>query len=152
MPSFRDSLTANSIPTHTQFGLALLRVSTGATLFLRHGLEKQPAHWAQFLTHFPDPIGIGSHPSFFIAFVSDFLCSLLVILGLGTRWAALWSLGNIFVAWCFVHQFAFFGKGPASDHGELMILYMGALLSIVIMGPGALSLDHVLSRNYPAKK
>jgi putative oxidoreductase len=134
------------ISERPQAGLALLRIWTGATLFLRHGWEKQPAHWAQFMAHFPNPIGIGSHPSFLIAFVSDLICSILLIIGLETRWAALFSLGNIFVAWAFVHHFAFFGKGPGSDHGELMVLYMGALLTILIAGPGAGSVDGILSR------
>jgi putative oxidoreductase len=146
MRAFRDILTTSFAPPKTQFGLALLRVWTGATLFFRHGWEKQPAHWAQFLAHFPNPVGLGSHPTFFIAFISDFVCSFLLILGFGTRWAALWSLANIFVAWSFVHHFAFFGKGPGTDHGELMILYMGALLTIVVAGPGAPSLDRMLSR------
>ena len=70
-------------------GLAILRIGTGATLFLRHGCEKQPMHWAQFMAHFPDPIHIGAHASFFIAFTSDFICSLLLVLGIWTRWAAL---------------------------------------------------------------
>jgi hypothetical protein len=50
---------------------------------------------------------------------------------------------NIFVAWAFVHQFAFFGKGRGSDHGELIVLYLGAPL---IAGPGAASLDRLLAR------
>jgi putative oxidoreductase len=106
-------------PERTQAGLALLRVCTGVALFMRHGLEKQPAHWTQFMAHFPNPIGIGSHPSFFIAFVSDFVYGILLIVGLGTRWAAAFSFANIFVAWAFVHHFAFLSKGPGSDHGEL---------------------------------
>jgi putative oxidoreductase len=146
MAGMRDILLVRFVPERTEAGLALLRVWTGVTLFLRHGLEKQPAHWAQFLAHFPDPIGIGSHPSFFIAFLSDFVCSILLIIGLGTRWAALYCLCNIFVAWAFVHHFAFFGKGPAFDHGELMFLYLGALLTLVIAGPGAPSLDRILAR------
>ena len=134
------------VPERPQLALALLRVWTGATLFLRHGWEKQPAHWAPFMAHFPNPIGIGSHPSFLIAFVSDFVCSILLMIGLGTRWAALFSLANIFVALAFIHHFAFLGKGPGTDHGELMVLYIGALLVIVIAGPGAASLDRLLSR------
>ena len=141
-----DILTMRFIRERAAAGLALLRVWTGAVLFLRHGLEKRPAHWAQFMAHFPNPIGIGSHPSFLIAFVSDFVCGILLILGLGTRWAALVSLGNIFVAWAFVHHFALLGKGPQSDHGELMVLYMGALLTLIIAGPGAPSLDRLLAR------
>ena len=102
------------------------------------------AHWAQFLAHFPDPIGIGSHASFFVAFFSDFVCGMLLMIGLGTRWAALYCFGNIFVAWAFVHHFAYFGKGPASDHGELMVLYLGALLTLLLAGPGAPSVDRAL--------
>lgn len=146
MPGLRDVLAMRFIPERTQAGLALLRIWTGATLFLRHGWEKQPAHWAQFIAHFPNPIGLGSHPSFFIAFFSDFVCAILLMIGLGTRWAALYCLGNIFVAWAFVHHFGFFAKGPGSDHGELMVLYMGALLTLVIAGPGAASLDRILTK------
>jgi putative oxidoreductase len=145
MASVKDILVMRFVPERTQAGLALLRVWTGATLFLRHGWEKQPAHWAQFMAHFPDPIGIGPHASFFFAFFSDFVCGILLIIGLGARWAALYCLANILVAWAFVHQFAFFGKGPASDHGELIVLYLGALLTLLIAGPGAASIDRAPS-------
>jgi putative oxidoreductase len=146
MAAIRDFITMRFVRESSPSGLVLLRLWTGAVLFLRHGWEKQPAHWTQFLAHFPNPIGIGSHPSFFIAFVSDFVCSILLIIGLGTRWAALYCFGNIFVAWAFVHHFAFLGKGPGSDHGELMVLYMGALLTLVIAGPGAACIDRILTR------
>jgi len=146
MASAKDILLMRFIPERSQVGLAILRVSLGATLFLRHGLEKQPAHWAQFMAHFPDPIGIGSHPSFFIAFVSDFICSILLVLGFGTRWAATYCFANIFVAWAFVHKFAFWGKGAASDHGKIMLLFLGGLLALVIAGPGAPSIDRLLAR------
>jgi putative oxidoreductase len=145
MPKLRDILLMRFVPERPQVGLAILRVWTGATLFLRHGWEKQPARWAQFMAHFPNPIGIGSHASFFLAFVSDFVCAILLVFGLGTRWAAWYCFTNIFVAWAFVHQFAFFGKGPGSDHGELIVLYLGALLALVIAGPGAACLDRLLA-------
>jgi putative oxidoreductase len=146
MPNAKDILLMRFVPERPDVGLAILRAWTGATLFLRHGWEKQPAHWAQFMAHFPNPIGIGSHASFLCAFVSDFICPILLVLGLGTRWAALLCFGNIFVAWAFVHHFAFFGKGPGSDHGELIVLYLGAMLTLVIAGPGAASLDRLLAR------
>jgi putative oxidoreductase len=146
MNRIRDFITMRFIPERPLSAFALLRVWTGATLFLRHGWEKQPAHWAQFMAHFPNPIGIGAHPSFLIAFFSDFVCAILLIVGLGTRWAALYSIANIFVAWVFIHHFAFLGKVPGSDHGEVIVLYLGALLTILIAGPGAPSLDRILSR------
>ncbi len=146
MAGVKNLLSMRFLTERPEIGLALLRVWTGATLFLRHGWEKQPAHWAQFMAHFPNPIGIGSHPSFFIAFFADFVCAILLIIGLGTRWAALFCFANIFVAWAFVHHFAFFGKGPGSDHGELIVLYLGALLTLLVAGPGAACLDRVFAK------
>src|ERR1700733_14655741 len=146
MADLRDVLSMRFLPERPQAGLALLRVWTGATLFLRHGWEKNPTHWAQFMAHFPNPIGIGSHPSFLIAFFADFVCGILLIIGLGTRWAALFCFTNIFVAWAFVHHFAFFGKGPGSEHGELIVLYLGALLTLLISGPGAACVDRIIAR------
>lgn len=77
------------------------------------------------LAHFPAP-------TFFVAFFSDFVCSILLVLGLGTRWAALYCFGNIFIAWAFIPHFAFFAKGPGTDHGELMVLYLGSLFTLLI--------------------
>lgn len=146
MASLKDILLMRFVPERTQAGLAVLRICTGATLFLRHGWEKQPAHWGQFMAHFPDPIGIGPHASFFIAFLSDFVCGILLMVGLGTRWAAAFCFANIFVAWAFVHHFVFLEKVPGSDHGELIMLYLGALLTLEIAGPGAACVDRILAR------
>ncbi|MGA7626329.1 MAG: DoxX family membrane protein, partial [Candidatus Acidiferrales bacterium] len=81
----KDVLLMRFFPERSQIGLAILRVWAGIALFLRHGWEKQPANWVQFMAHFPNPIGIGSHVSFLFAFFSDFVCGILLIIGLGTR-------------------------------------------------------------------
>lgn len=129
----------------TEPGLAILRIGTGLTLFLRHGWEKQPMHWAQFLAHFPDPVHLGAKPSFFIAFVSDFVCSLLLVFGIATRWVALFCFCNILVAWALVHRFAFFGRG-AGEHGEVIVLYLIATLALVVSGSSAWSLRSLRGR------
>lgn len=127
----------------TELGIGILRIGTGVTLFLRHGWEKQPMHWAQYMAHFPDPIHIGSRPSFLIAFVADFVCAFLLALGLATRWVALFCFANLTVAWVLVHRFAFIGRGSAGEHGELVVLYLVALLALVFAGPGTPSIDHM---------
>ena len=127
----------------TEVGIGILRIATGATLFLRHGWEKQPLHWAQYWGHFPNPIHIGAKPSFLIAFLADFVCAFLLTLGLATRWMAFFCLLNIAVAWVFVHHFAFTGRGPAAEHGELIVLYLIALLTLVLTGSGAASIDRL---------
>ncbi len=135
-----------SFPARADIGLLVLRVWIGTALFFRHGWEKRPGQWQHFVTNFPDPVGIGPYASFFIAFGGDFLCALLLIVGLGTRWVALFCFANIFVAWALVHHFAFFGEGPGSDHGELIVLYLGALMTIVIAGGGRATIDSFLFR------
>ncbi len=142
MADLSDVVLMRFVPQRSHAGLAILRIWTGATLFLCHGWEKRPSHWAQFMAHFPNPIGVGSHVSFFIAFVSDFVCGILLIVGLGTRWAAAYCFANIFVAWAFVHHFAFLGN----DHGQLIVLYLGALLTLFVAGPGTACIDHLLAR------
>lgn len=125
-------------------GLAILRIGTGATLFLRHGWEKQPMHWGRFFAHFPDPVHLGTKPSFLIAFASDFVCALLLVFGVATRWVALFCFCNILVAWALVHRFAFFGAG--GDHGELIVLYLVALLTLVVSGSNAFSIGSLRGR------
>jgi hypothetical protein len=55
-------------------------------------------------------------------------------------------LCSLFVVWEFAHQLAFLGKAPGTDHGELIVLYFGELLTLLVAGPGASSIDHLLAR------
>ena len=96
------------------------------------------------LAHFPDPIHIGAGPSLVIALIADFICSILIIVGLGTRLAALFSFVNLAVAWIFVHHFLFFGRD--ADHGEVVVLYMGVMLALTFAGAGRYSVDHLIAK------
>ncbi len=130
-------------PAKTDCGLLVLRLSAGLPLFLKHGTEKLFG-FSRMAAHFPDPLHIGVIPSLLFATLADGICSLLVVLGLATRWAALIMFVNIFVAWSFVHHFVF--KGPQGDHGELMVLYLGAALALFLAGPGKYSVDSGLDK------
>lgn len=134
-------ISGKSLPSSVDLGLLVLRLVTGVSLLRKHGLEKV-FNFSAMAGHFPNPIHIGVIPSLVIAMISDLVCSILIILGLGTRWAALFSFANIFVAWAFVHHFAFAGQG--GDHGELVVLYLGALMTIFLAGPGRFSVDEML--------
>jgi len=136
-------------PIRPDYGLVVLRVWTAVTLLMRHGWEKRPGQWDHMLHGFPDPIGIGSYASFVIAFMADFVGSLLLVVGLGTRWIALYCFFNTLVAWAFVHHFVFFGITQESDHGELIVLYLGSFLTLMVAGGGKASLDRLLTRASP---
>ena len=137
------------MPTHPNFARLCLRVVCFLTLFLKHGTEKIFTFGAMS-AHFADPLHIGSVTSLTIAMIGDSICSLLIIIGLATRWAALISFLNIFVAWAFVHHFALLGKG--NDHGELIVLYLGACLMLFFGGAGKYSVDALIESSRAEEK
>ncbi|MGH9604701.1 MAG: DoxX family protein [Terracidiphilus sp.] len=127
----------NASSPRQDVALLVLRLFTALPLFLKHGTEKL-FHFQAMAAHFPNPLHIGAVPSLLFATLSDGICSLLVIFGLGTRWAALIIFINIGVAWAFVGHFAFFGR---RGEGELMVLYLAAMFAIFLAGPGRYSID-----------
>lgn len=124
------------LPRHMDFALLVLRVWLGFALFIRHGLEKI-TNLSSMAAHFPNPLHIGSGPTFAVALFSDAICSILVMLGFATRWAAIVIMINTGAAFIFVHRFAFFGP----RNGELPWIYFGWALALFIAGPGRYSFD-----------
>ena len=129
------------LPQSFDAALLLLRVWVGGSLFLKHGLDKLLGY-SQMVSHFPDPFHLGSQVTLTIALFSDAVCSILVILGLATRWAALFIFANILVAWATIVHFQFFGHGVSP--GEILFLYLGSFLTICLAGPGRYSFDTLL--------
>jgi putative oxidoreductase len=148
MPRVRRVLLLGSISPRIDSALLLLRVCVGATLFLRHGLDKLFGS-ADAISQFPDPLHLGTQFSFIVATCSDGFLSILVVAGLCTRWAALLIFGNIFVAWALVIHFQFFAHGVSA--GEAMVLYLGALIAIAVAGPGRFSADAFLVKRSRAR-
>lgn len=126
---------------HTDCGLLVMRIVFGITLFIKHGYEKV-TEFPRMSHEFPNLFHLGEPATLTIALVSDGICSLLLVLGFGTRYAALIGFLNILVAWIWVHHFSFFG--PRGDHGEIIVLFLGGLLGFMLTGPGKYSLDYLL--------
>jgi putative oxidoreductase len=141
---FGRVLNARFAPASTDAGLLLLRVGAGLILFMRHGWEKV-SQLTLSNPHFPDPLHIGHNSSWVLATLSDGVCSLLIVLGFGTRWLSLYCFFNIFIAWALIHHFMFLGKTPGADHGELIALYLTAFAALMAAGPGRFSVDAQLT-------
>jgi putative oxidoreductase len=137
----RSVFTTDTAGKATSLGLLLLRVLAGLSLFLRHGLEKLTGY-STMVQHFPDPIHIGPHAGLAYALLSDGICSVLVIVGLGTRPAAFVILVNLLTAFFLVHHAAFFSNA----HVEIVGLYISVFSALLITGPGRFSLDARLNR------
>lgn len=117
----------------TDIGLAVLRILPSIFL-LTHG-------WGKFNNlisgnfEFPDPIGIGSSPSLSLAVIGEFVCPILIILGLKTRWAAIPSAITMFVAAFIQHS-----SDPFADK-EKALLFLVIFVVIFLVGPGRFSVD-----------
>ena len=123
------------------FGLLILRISIG-TMLIHHGYEKT-ADIQNFADAFVRPIGL-PFPilSSYIAAYSEIYGSWLMIVGLFTRFAALSIVGTIGVA---IYH-AIVTAGFNIYLLELLILYMGGSLCILLLGSGDFALDRFLKR------
>jgi putative oxidoreductase len=119
------------------FALLLLRASFGL-LMITHGWPKL-LDFIQNPSSFPDPIHLGPTLSFGLTVFAEFVCAVLIVIGLGTRWAAFPLMVAMSVAAFVIH-----GKDPFADR-ELAILYLSAFTTIMILGSGSYSLDKAIS-------
>lgn len=118
-------------------GLLVLRVSFGAMMLAGHGLPKLLG-FAETVKIFPDPIGLGSHVALSLAIFAEFFCSVLLILGLGTRLAAIPLIVTMLVAALVAH-----GADPWAKK-ELAVCYLAAFTTLVITGGGGFGLDRFI--------
>ena len=141
---FKRLLLLKQLPMSPDFGLLCLRVVCFLTMFVKNGAMKF-VNFGVMSAHFPDPVHVGAIPSLVFAMLADSICSLLIIIGLATRWAALISFVNLLVAWTLVHHFALLGRG--NDHEEMIVLYLGASLMLFFGGAGKYSVDALIERS-----
>ena len=124
-------------------GLLILRIAIG-TMLIHHGYEKT-ADINNFADAFVRPIGI-PFPilASYIAAYSEIYGSWLLIAGLFTRLASLSIVGTIGVA---IYH-AIVTAGFNIYLLELLVLYMGGALCILLLGAGNFSLDKTLQLIY----
>ena len=89
---------------------------------------------------FPDPLGIGSFASLFLAMLAEVLGSVLVMLGLATRLAAVSLIFTMIVA-VFIHH-----ADDPFERKELGLMYLLIYIVILIMGSGKYALDRFIKK------
>jgi putative oxidoreductase len=129
-------LHLNFLPRSADLALLLLRVWFGGSLLLLHGWGKLTG-FSAMAPKFADPFGIGSTPSLALATFAEVVCAGLIVLGLFTRAAALIVGFNMAVAFAFAHKAKLVGEG----NGELAFLYLGAFVTLFLVGAGKFSVD-----------
>jgi putative oxidoreductase len=115
-------------------GLLIMRIAFAGTIALLHGLPKL-LDFSNKMHSFPDPIGIGSVASLTLTVSAEFLCAILVLVGIFTRFAVVPLIICMAVAFFVVHASDPFVKK------ELAFLYLAGFSAILAAGPGRFSAD-----------
>ncbi len=122
--------------SNINFSLLIFRVGIGL-MMLTHGYPKFQRLMAGEYS-FGDPLGLGVQASLILAVFAEFLCSLLLILGLTTRYALIPLIITMAVAAFVVH-----GDDPFGTQ-EKSAIYLLCFSVLLISGPGEYSLDKKL--------
>jgi putative oxidoreductase len=124
------------VPSSPDLALLTLRVALGLSMALLHGWGKL-SNLIAGTSKFPDVLGIGSTPALVLAIGAEFFGSLLLILGLWTRLAALMLTITMSVAFFVAHGAKLSGQG----NGELAFVYLIGYLTLLVAGAGKFSID-----------
>jgi len=119
--------------------MLLLRVCFGAVLMVKHGFAKV-MNFATLEHTFYNFLGLGPKFSLILILFAEIFCSLLIVLGLFTRWACL----PLIIAMLIV----IFGNDAGKDllDSELARFYLTAFATILFCGPGGISVDGMIGR------
>lgn len=114
---------------------------------LTHGLPKLQMILAGGEIQFPAIFGLSPSLSLVLAIFSEVFCSLFILVGLGTRLAAVPLIITMLVAVLLIHT-----NDPFANQ-ELGLLYIFLYLPLLILGGGKFSVDHFLySIRVPLKR
>jgi putative oxidoreductase len=132
---FSTNFTSGSV----NFSLFLLRVVFGGLIFFQHGYEKL-IKFSTARNGFPDPFKIGASLSFSLVAFAEGICSILIVLGLLTRLAAIPLVISMGVVVFIIKEHASIGEK------ELPVMYLCAFLVILFTGPGKASVDKLIGK------
>ncbi len=139
--------TFNTTLNHTAVDLGLLILRIGIACFmLTHGWPKLMKLMAGGEIQFLDPFGLGAKPSFILAIFAEVFCSILILLGLATRWATIPLIITMLVAIFVAHATDGFQKQELPAHFVLVYVFL------LISGPGKYSFDYFVSKRLNRRK
>lgn len=119
--------------------LLAVRVFVGFAM-LSHGFPKLQMLLAGGKIEFFDFMGMGPQVSLILTVFAEFVCSILLILGLFTRVALGFLIFTMIIAGFVVH-----GADPFEKR-EMSLIYLSVYLLLMVIGAGKVSVDHMIER------
>ncbi|MCD9616155.1 DoxX family protein [Chryseobacterium gleum] len=119
--------------------LLVVRVFVGFAM-LSHGFPKLQMLLEGGKIEFFDFMGLGPQISLILTVFAEFVCSILLILGLFTRVALGFLIFTMIIAGFIVH-----GADPFEKR-ELALVYLSVYLLLMVIGAGKVSVDHMIEK------
>lgn len=133
----KNTYSTNLNLPQVDLGVLIFRIAIGG-LMLTHGVPKLMRFFSGEEITFGDPLGLGEVTTFTLAVFAEFVCSVLVIIGLGTKLAVWPIIATMATAAIIVH--ADDGWGAQ----EMPLLFLFGFLLLFFTGSGKYSLDWFL--------
>jgi putative oxidoreductase len=126
---------------NTDLAVLFIRVSI-ASLMLTHGLPKLANLLSGEPVVFASVFGMSQTLSLSLAVFAEVFCSILILIGLGTRFAAIPLIITMAIAAFYIHA-----ADPFSTK-EMAVLYLLGFFFVLIVGGGKYSLDNIIAKQY----
>lgn len=130
---------SNSNPIFRDIILLIVRVFIGFAM-LSHGYPKLQMLLDGGKIDFYDFLGLGPQISLILTIIAEFVCSILLILGLFTRVALGFLIFTMIIAGFVVH-----GSDPFEKR-ELAFIYLSVYLLLIAYGAGKISVDYMIEK------
>lgn len=122
----------------TDYASLILRLTLGL-LMLNHGYPKLMKLMSGNM-QFADPIGIGEPASLVLTVFAEFVCSLLILVGLWTRLALMPLIITMVVAVGIIHI------NDGMDKQEHGLMFLLPYIALFFLGSGKFSIDAFLKK------
>ena len=133
-------LSVNHSTSATDFALLLARVGI-ASLMLTHGIPKFIKLFSGEPIQFASVMGMSEGVSLGLAVFAEVICSVFILIGLGTRLATIPLITTMLVAVFIIHA------ADTIDVKESALHYLMVYIVLLFMGSGKYSVDFLLNRN-----
>lgn len=135
----KNIFSVNRSSESVDIAIFLVRIGI-AILMLTHGISKTEL-FNETPVQFMDFMGLGAEISLALAIFAEVGCSILILLGLGTRIAVIPLIVTMLVAVFIVHS------GDPFANQEMGLHYLLVYIMLLITGSGRYSLDRLVYVN-----
>ena len=134
------TIFSTSVPVlYANLSLLIVRLTIGSIMMV-HGLPKLNRLTSGGEITFADPFGLGPIISLGLAVFAEVVCTIFIILGLGTRLASIPLIVTMAVAAFYAHA-----SDPFATK-EKAILFLLIFLLLLVFGSGRYSIDRLMTK------